>query len=316
MKTIPIAVSVVLMVCVCQVALGATFYVAPPPSGHDSNPGTEGEPFATIQKGIDAASDRDTVIVAEGTYIENIRFKRKTPKNIVLRSTDPLDPDVVANTIIDDNQAGSVVTFSSVEDETCVLSGFTIRNGEAETGGGIWGGTVDSHTHATIRNNVITGNRCIAPSIYESGGGLHRCDGLIENNTISQNYSEEVGGGLAFCHGTIRGNTISANSAPNSSGGGLRTCNGTIESNVISGNSAIAGGGLFDCAGTIQNNVISGNSCERSGGGLSGCNGMIQNNVIADNHSGEGPYGGGGLRRCSGPIRNCIIWGNTAPSDA
>ena len=38
-------------------------------------------------------------------------------------------------TIIDGNQAGSVVTFNSGEDSTALLSGFTIQNGLATYGG-------------------------------------------------------------------------------------------------------------------------------------------------------------------------------------
>ena len=106
--------------------------------------------FKTIQEGIDEASEEDTVVVGEGTYAENIHFDGK---NIILTSTDPLDPTVVANTIIDGNDAGSVVTFSGTEDETCVLTGFKIQNGSAINGGGICGGTEEQHTRAAIRNN-------------------------------------------------------------------------------------------------------------------------------------------------------------------
>jgi len=306
------------------IAGAATFHVAPPPLGSDSNPGTEAQPFATIQKGIDSATHGDTVIVAEGTYVENIFFNGK---NIVLRSTDPLNPSVIANTIIDGNQSGSVVTFSGTENETCLLSGFSIRNGLADCGGGMCGGTWEAWSRATIEDNTISGN-----SAYYCGGGLAYCDGTIQNNTISGNWAGWYGGGLCFCHGAIQNNTISGNSAV-WDGGGLFDCQGTIQNNRISRNSAdLRGGGLHGCHGTIQNNTISGNSADLRGGGLYGCNGPIQNNRISRNSADW--YGGGlyycngtiqnntitgnsaawgpGLSDCTGTVRNCIIWGNTA----
>lgn len=112
--------------------------------------------FKSIQEGIAAAADGDTVVVAMGTYEENISFGGK---NIVLRSTNPSDPEVVRGTIIDGGGVDSVVSFSGTEKASCVLAGFTIQNGRADYGGGVRGGTQDSQTLATIRNNIITGNR-------------------------------------------------------------------------------------------------------------------------------------------------------------
>jgi pectin methylesterase-like acyl-CoA thioesterase len=133
---------------------GAQWYIdaAVPGSGNGQSPDAA---FKTIQEGIDAASPGDTVIVAEGTYVEKIEFKGK---NIILRTSDPADRTVVENTIIDGNKGGAVVTFAGTEDETCVLSGFTIQNGEAGEGAGICGGTAEQHTLATIENNVVADN--------------------------------------------------------------------------------------------------------------------------------------------------------------
>ncbi len=282
---------------------------------------TWGAAFKSIQEGIEAASDGDSVTVAPGAYLENINF---AGKNITLRSTDPPDPDIVGATIVDGNQAGSVVTFDATETETCILSGFTIRNGKSDYGGGIsvaewsWRGS----THATVESNIITGNsadreggglfRCdgviegnvITENSAASGGGLFRCDGVIRNNVIKDNSATSgVGGGFALCSGVIEGNLITKNS-----GGGLARCPALIQDNTIAHNHAADGGGLYGCDHTIRNNVITGNSAPLHGGGLADCGGLIQNNIITDNHG----FYGGGLYDCDGRIENNTIAGNYA----
>ncbi len=300
--------------------------------------------YSTIQAAIGAAGDGDEIVVYPDYYTENINI---AGKNIILRSMNPANPDTVAITIIDGNQAGSVVTFSGNEGTTCILSGFTITNGHAASGGGIYG----NGTLATIQYNQITVNTAEGSQPNGQGGGLDNCDGTIQNNTISVNSAEYSGGGLygcdgtihnntistntvsaigqasahggalSQCHGTIKNNTISANSAGgySGSGGGLYDCDGTIENNSISGNSSggmrCYGGGLDRCDGTIENNTISGNTLSgntSSGGGLSYCNGTIANNTISGNYA-AGGYGGsgGGLYDCDGTIENNTISGNT-----
>lgn len=247
--------------------------------------------FKTIQEGINAASHGHVVTVGQGIYLENVEFKSQ---NIVLRSTNPLDPTVVAGTIIDGTQTGRPVTFTGFEDETCVLSGFTIRNGT--DAGGIWGGWSENRARATIENNVISAN---------FGRGISACDGIIQNNTIAGN----LGGGLYGCKGKIENNTITNDSA--GAGGGLAYCNGMIIGNTITGNMAAEGGGLYECNSTIQNNTISGNSADKEpgyGGGLSQCDGTIRTNVITGNSA---RYGGG-LYECSALIEDCTVTENKA----
>jgi pectin methylesterase-like acyl-CoA thioesterase len=82
--------------------------------------------YLTIQAAIDASVDGDEIVVAPGRYRENILM---LGKQIVLRSTNPDDPDIVASTIIDASGAGRVVTFTGTETSQCMLTGFTITGG-------------------------------------------------------------------------------------------------------------------------------------------------------------------------------------------
>ncbi len=211
-----------------------TLFVSP--TGKDATAdGSEAQPFGTIQAAVDAADEGDTVVVYAGIYSENVRM---TGRNITLRSTDPDNGDVVANTIIDGCGAGPVITFAGTEDATCALRGFTIRNGfcdydYTQGGGGICGGPETSHSRATISNNVITGNRA-----WDTGG-LSRCDGLIEKNLITDNYARwwQGGGGLYQCHGIVRNNIIVGNVATGcDSGAALSDCNAVVSHCTIACN--------------------------------------------------------------------------------
>jgi len=62
--------SLLLATLVSVSAHGATYYVAM--SGSDANPGTEAQPWRTIQKAADTLFAGDTVYVKEGTYNESV----------------------------------------------------------------------------------------------------------------------------------------------------------------------------------------------------------------------------------------------------
>src|SRR5258708_32830202 len=115
----------------------------------------------TIQAGINAASSGDTVLVAPGTYVENINFSGKA---ITLTSSG--GPAV---TIIDGNHNGTVVTFNHSETASSVLSGFTIQNGFQS---GFFGaGITVSAASPTITSNVIARNHAAAAiGIYVNDG--------------------------------------------------------------------------------------------------------------------------------------------------
>ncbi len=240
--------------------------------------GPSGYLYTSIQAAINAAvSGEDTVLVHDGTYVENISFSGKA---ITVKSANG-----AASTIIDGNGSGTVVTFSSGEGSGSVLDGFTITNGYVSGG---WGGGILCYYYSspTITNCIITGN-----TAYH-GGGID-CESnsspTIINCTISGNTGY-VGGGI-FCKSasspTITNCTISGNTGTAHSGaiGCDSGCNPIISNCILSGNTAGAGGGIYSylSSPTIINCTISGNTATNNGGGIyceSNSSASVKNTIL------------------------------------
>jgi hypothetical protein len=235
--------------------------------------------FNNIQAAIDDSNDGDTVIVAEGRYFENINFNGK---NITLRSTDPNDPNVAAATIIDGDQNGSVVTFNSGEDANCVLNGFTITNGNAKHGGGIYcSGSQDPQppppppppsppppgifseqsspeilseanlTAPTITNCIISNNSA------DAGGGMYndQSNPTLTNCIFIGNSAYYDGGGMNNFQSTptLTNCTFSENSADN--GGGTYNRNSSLTLTNCTFNENLTdyiGGGMFNYYSSLK----------------------------------------------------------------
>lgn len=105
----------------------------------------EGCFYTSIQQAIDNAGYDDIILVHDGTYNENINFKNK---GIIMYSEN--GPN---QTIIDGNVVGPVVSFEN-EDRGSVFMGFTIKNGYAQNGGGIY----CQNSSPIIADCIITGN--------------------------------------------------------------------------------------------------------------------------------------------------------------
>jgi parallel beta-helix repeat protein len=239
------------------------------------------------------------VLVAPGTYFENINFRGKA-----ITVTSESGPQA---TIIDGGNANPVVIFFSREGRDSVISGFTLQNGRLDLntpplreGGGI---SVDASS-PTITNNVIRNNQAC------SGGGIGIFFGspLIQFNTITGNRINDCG----FGEGGVEGGGISivaASSAEildnliydnvaNSNGGGIslfETTSPIIKRNVIKGNSALGGQGggismINDSNPLILQNLIVGNQASAGGGLYLFVRAVVPgptlvNNTIADNHA-------------------------------
>jgi hypothetical protein len=251
----------------------------------------------TIQMGINAASNGDTVLVSPGTYQENIDFLGKA---IRVTSTNGKSFTTITN-----NGGGSVVTFHSGEGLKSILNGFTITGGRASFGGG---GIEISNASPTITNNKIVGNQAC------EGNGIDVNFGspLIKGNTITGNSQFSCSGGIGgggikiggAASAQVIGNLITNNDAGSGIGGGgislFAAGTPTIMNNIISNNSAqnsgFGGGGISmvnDSDAAIVQNLILGNSAPQGGGVYylvpSGANGpTLVNNTFVNNQSSSG----------------------------
>jgi len=223
---------------------------------HRLEVGPSGYPYTSIQAAINDALPGDTVLVHDGTYVENITFSGKA---ITVKSVNG-----AARTIINPNGSGRGVTFNHNEGSGSVLDGFTITNGYVLPGVG--GGIQCWYASPTITNCIIIGN-------YASynGGGIS-CYGeaspTITNCTISGNTSGDGWGGGISCgyssHPTITNCTISGNHGWRGAAISCDTsCSPTITNCTISGNVGNVTGGIYIYASSspsVKNTILWGNA--------------------------------------------------------
>jgi len=141
-------------------ASGTTYYVSP--TGSDSNPGTESQPWKTIQKAAYTLSAGDTVYIKAGTYQERV-----IPQN--------------------SGGAGSYITYSAYSGDTVTIDGNSVSLPSD------WGGLFDISGRSYI---TISGLRIINAGPNKNNVGI-----LVDSSsyiTIEKNYTyNTVSSGIA-----------------------------------------------------------------------------------------------------------------------
>jgi Putative Ig domain/Protein of unknown function (DUF1565) len=149
--------SVALALTVNAVSTGSTFYVST--SGNDSNPGTLGSPWRTIQHAANSVAAGDTVDVLAGTYNESVTIAASgsAAAGPVIFQSYPGQTAVVDGTGLAVSGSSTQGLFN-IEDESYVtIQGFEIQNYQTSsasaTPAGIW--VTGSGSNIQLLNNVI-----------------------------------------------------------------------------------------------------------------------------------------------------------------
>ncbi len=222
--------------------------------------------YPTIQAGINAAVNGDTVIVDDGTYIgsgnKEINFRGKA---ITVRSQN--GPELC---IIDCQNTGRGFTFSTGETEDSILDGITIRNGNKLFWSG--GGISVEYSSPTILNCILENNTALfggGMSCVQSSPYISNCQFLNNSADINDPELGADGGGIDIFDGSHPEiiNCLFYGNYAKSFGGGINCaiyfesapCSPTIRNCTLYGNTAIAHGStiqLWDSSAIISDSIL------------------------------------------------------------
>lgn len=303
----------------------ATWYVSQ--AGNDANAGTSwAQAKQTPQSAINVSVDGDSVLVSNGVYLLT-------------------NPVTITNAIYLTSANGSAVTTLDgrkalrcvvIDGAAATLSGFTLQNGRAITGGGAYCNA------GTIQNCLVVSNQALGDDLSSGeGGGIYLAYGVLSNCVVAANsavstnaYQTAWGGGLYCYGGLVRDCVVSNNlcGADNVNGGGVVVVGGELRNSQISLNQGIglsgaSGGGVYatimqlSVPSLVEACVIANNSvtvtdnwtytsASAKGGGLNIGNGTVVRSTLIVRNSAQAVAGftsGGGVWTSGSDVENCTV---------
>ncbi len=200
-----------------------------------------------IQSAVDAAGAGDEIVVTNGVYAGGSQLGPYGDTDCVVVDR-PLTLESVNGpdaTVINGGGTNECVYLTN----DAVMVGFTLTNGVAEDGGGVY-----CESSAVLSNCVLTGN--LASDVRGGGGGAS--GGTLNNCTLTGNSAVDGGGalGCTLNNCTLMGNYATGRFFP-------------VWGWRYPGYSPGIGGGACSC--TLNNCTLTGNLASDDGGGALGC---------------------------------------------
>jgi len=224
---------------------------------------------STLQAAIDAAAAGDTLIVAPGTYFENLNLRGKA---ITLTSSE--GPAV---TILDGRNLAPVVTFAGSETRATTLSGFTLQHGAPASDTVHGGGILLVGSAPTLTGNLLTQNLCTGVT------GTNAAP-LLTRNTITRTQA-----GAGCTTQPVAPVVLAGITSPLQAE--LR--DNIIEHNDLTGFTPISAGiALLGTTARLMGNIVRDNTASNdapSAIALQGAIALVQQNLIYANTSRCGP---------------------------
>ena len=286
----------------------STWHVSP--SGNDNNSGTSwDQAFATLGHALQVAKDGDEIVLAQGIYQENGLSIPKS-KQLIIRGTNPSDPNVVENTVIDGN--GQIIFWAVSYAKPTEFRGITFKNGNSANGD--FGGVIKlDHSGLIFKDCIFKDNQGVnaaAVWVFASDAKFIRC--VFQNNHVSG-----IGGAIYARYGsaTYENCRFTGNSA--TEGGAIynRQTSPTISSCWFENNSALQGSGgamvnFYSSHSKITNTVFWNNRAKRGGAIFNGMssNPQMTNCTFINNQQAD-QYQCTLYNELSHPkVYNSIIW--------
>jgi hypothetical protein len=286
-----------------------------------------------INEGVAATTlPGSLVLVSNGVYatggqaVDGVMTSRvAVDKPLILRSMNGPEVTIIQGHQLLGTTNGTGAVRCVYLANRAVLSGFTLTNGAADNGGGVWcksaselviNCTITGNSASSVGGGAYGGtlrNCIVIDNSAQSRGGAAHCslyDSTLagNNSTFSQPGWGEGGGGAFYSalHNCSLSNNLSLSDGGGAAWSALTECR--LAANAAQGD----GGGATDS--TLRNCILQGNSA-RDGGGVGSGYGFgfrapsLLNNCVLTGNSAN--YSGGGAAgRCT--LNNCSLIGNSA----